>query len=118
MEKKLSNNDFIYSVNDSDNIILILYNMIMYAYDGKQWAQIYISDNNLPNTDFSLLKRPGIAEIPVQFITKSSSDNYAKCFVISGGFIPNSKTFCKTVYLLLFKKNVNKENGKEIITYD
>jgi len=86
-------------VDDNDNILLILYNEILFLFDGHKWSCIYISDINLPDTDFKHLKKPSLVEI--------SNNQYMKTILVTGGFIPTDKSFAKTVYTLNFRKSVD-----------
>ena len=47
-------------VNENDNMLFILYNQIIYTYDGQKWSQIFINDINLPGTEFKNLKKPSL----------------------------------------------------------
>ena len=48
---------------DKDNELLIIAGMTIFIYNGEKWSNIIINDVNLPDTDFSILKRSSLAEI-------------------------------------------------------
>jgi hypothetical protein len=99
MEKNTKS--LITTVNDTDLSLFILYNEILFAYDGDSWSQVYISDINLPGTDFRFLKKPSMIEIP-------PLKNAHKSFLVSGGFNPQQKSFSKTNFLInIIKSEVN-----------
>jgi hypothetical protein len=95
MKSIITDQDYSFpSVNDNDNVLYILYNEVIFMYDGEKWGQIYISDANLPGTEFRNLKKPAMAEI------STSNNNYAKSFIVTGGLDMTNFSFAKTVYLL------------------
>jgi hypothetical protein len=97
-----------HKIEDNDNILVILYNELLLLFDGQIWGLLYISDVNLPETEFSLLKKPGLTEI-------SAQNSFIKTYLVTGGFIPKNKEFVKTVYILNIKKNTNMEG---VASYD
>jgi hypothetical protein len=99
METK-NNTNYKFSIEDKDNVLFILYNEIIFMFNGQKWGQIYISDVNMPDTEFKYLKKPGLVEI-----SSGLGEESAKIFLVTGGFIPESKSCVKTVYLLNFKES-------------
>jgi hypothetical protein len=102
------------NVNDDDNVLFILYNEVLFMFNGEKWTQIYISDVNLPGTEFRNLKKPAMAEIVLK-------GNYTKSFLVTGGLEMTTFSFAKTVYSLNIKSAVESENTKDSkgqISYD
>jgi hypothetical protein len=96
-----STNLFNTTVNDSNLCLFILFNEILFTYDGSAWSQLYISDINLPGTDFRFLKKPSLVEI-------SPLKNANKSFLVSGGFNPVNKSFSKTNFVInIIKSDTN-----------
>lgn len=86
-----------FSFYDKDNMILIVVSNAVFTFDGEKWNSYPISDINLPGTDFSILKRPSIAEI-----YQPKNSQYSKVLLISGGFNMPNKSSSKQNFVLNF----------------
>lgn len=85
------------TLDDSNKVLIVIFNSVLYIFDGVRWSYIIVNELNLPDTDFSLLKKPALTEIFLQ-------NNFTKNLVVSGGFIPSKKQIVKTLFMLNFKK--------------
>ena len=92
-------NDFkVSNLDDNEettfNIIAIVFNTTFLTYNGNQFSLNLISDNQLGETNFPNLKRPGMIEIP------SSDSKVLKTIMVSGGLDSTTNKVEKMIYLI------------------
>ena len=90
---------------DKDNELLIIAGMTIFIYNGEKWSNIIINDVNLPDSDFSILKRSSLAEI-----YQDKNSQLVKVLFFSGGYNTKLKSASNTIFLL----NINKNDQNEL----
>lgn len=89
---------------DKDNELLIIAGMTIFIYDGQKWSNIIINDVNLPDSDFSILKKPSLSEI-----YQNKNSELVKVLILSGGYNSKLKSASNTIFVLNISKNDKNE---------